>query len=288
MEDISTTAPSAGQPEQATTSAPANTANTYDFNMALSPDLRDNPSIQKFGGSPEKLAQSYLSLERLMGQGRVVIPKGAEDAAGWQAYDKAFGIPEAADKYELTGREGMDLTDFKAFMKENHINNETAQKLLDAHLKEFDSLFELQAQNQKEAQEQATAELRKEWGMKFDENLKKANNVLHKLAGSEYDYFNERIGNDPKFIKLLAQIGDSVSEGSIGGAGQVGSFTKTPAEAKAELDAIMSDPNDAYWAGARNRRDNAAWCREHNASFVPEDERRARVAYVTSLMQMAG
>ena len=80
-----------------------------------------------------------------------------------------------------------------------------------------------------------------------------------------------------------------VSEGSIGGgAGQVGNFTKTPAEAKAELDAIMNDPNDAYWAGARNRRDNAAWCREHGGNFVPEEERRARVAYVTSLMQMAG
>ena len=284
MDDISTTAPSTGQPEQTT-----NTTPSYDFNAALSPDLRDNPSIQKFGGSPEKLAQSYLSLERLMGQGRVVVPKNAEDVAGWDAYDKAFGIPDSADKYELTGREGMDLTEFKALMKENHINQATAQKLLDAHIAEFDSLFDLQSKMQEEAKTQATQELRKEWGMKYDANLKKANNVLHQLAGNDYEYFNERIGNDPKFIKLLAQIGESMSEGSIGGgAGQVGSFTKTPAEAKAELDAILNDPNDAYWAGARNHRDNAAWCREHSGNFVSEEERRARVSYVTSLMQMAG
>ena len=84
-------------------------------------------------------------------------------------------------------------------------------------------------------------------------------------------------------------MGNSISEGSLGGfEGQVGGFTKTPAEAKAELDKILNDPSDAYWAGSRNRRNDAKYCREHNLTYVTEEERKARVAYVNSLMQMQG
>lgn len=105
----------------------------------------------------------------------------------------------------------------------------------------------------------------------------------------DYKYFLDKIGNDAKFIKLLARMGDNISEGSLGGMeGQVSGFTKTPSEAKAELDRIMNDPEDAYWAGSRNKRNDPAWCKQNNKSFVSEQERKARVNYVLSLMQMQG
>lgn len=264
--------------------------NSYDFMSALSPEIRDNPSITKFGGNVDKLAQSYLSLERLMGQGRVVIPKDENDAAGWAAYDKAFGVPETPDKYNLNmNGHNVNIDDFKALMRENHISSPVAQKLLDAYLKDFDDLNDYLIKKAEQDMETAQSELKKDWGVKYTENIKKANATLHKLAGDDFEYFNQKIGNDPKFIKLLAIIGESMSEGSLGGfEGQVSGFNKTPAEAKAEFDKILNDPNDAYWAGSRNRRDNAAWCRANNASFVSEEERKARVAYVNSLLQMAG
>ena len=80
-----------------------------------------------------------------------------------------------------------------------------------------------------------------------------------------------------------------MSEGTLGGLeGQAGGFTKTPSEAKAEFDRIMADPNDAYFAGVKNKRNDMAWCREHNQSYVSEKERQERVAYMQSLMQMMG
>ena len=112
------------------------------------------------------------------------------------------------------------------------------------------------------------------------------------MSGSkeEFDYFNNKIGNDVKFIKLLSKMGSSISEGNLGGfEGQVAGFTKTPTEAKAEFDKIMSDPTDAYWAGSMNKRNDAKYCREHNLSYVSDEERKARVRYVNSLMeQMRG
>ena len=162
---------------------------------------------------------------------------------------------------------------------------------MNAHIQDLKDYEASKVQAFNQEAEESKKQLKAEWGMKYDENLKAAKNFLEKMSGSkeEYDYFDQKIGNDVKFIKLLSKMGHSISEGSLGGfEGQVGGFTKTPAEAKAEFDRIMSDPNDAYWAGSMNRRNDDKYCREHNLTFVSDDERKARVAYVNSLMQMQG
>ncbi|MBO6305464.1 MAG: hypothetical protein J6M62_10375 [Selenomonadaceae bacterium] len=288
MTETMTTAPETGQPAEGTNGAQTN---SFDFGSALSVEYKDNPSIAKFGGDVNKLAKSYLSLESLMGQGRVAIPKDENDAVAWGLYDKSFNVPETADKYELTAPEGFDLSEFKTLMKNNHISSNVAQKLLDAHLHEFEVYESLKEQQAEADKANAEAALKKEWGLKYGENMNAANKFLQKLSTDqeEYKYFLGKIGNDAKFIKLLARMGESISEGSLGGMeGQAFGFTKTPTEAKAEFNRIMSDANDAYFAGVRNRRNDPTWCRQNNQTFVSEQERKARVAYVQSLMRMMG
>ncbi len=270
---------------------PEGTGQSFDFSSALSAEYKDNPSITKFGGDINKLSKSYLELQSLMGQGRVAIPKDDADAVAWGLYDKAFGVPDTADGYQLNAAEGADLAEFKSLMKQNHISPAVAQKLLDAHLHEFEVYEQMKEQQAEVDKSNAEQQLKKEWGLKYSENMSKAAKYLEKMSGSkeDYEYFLGKIGNDAKFIKLLAQMGNSISEGSLGGMeGQVSGFTKTPSEAKAELDKILNDPSDAYWAGARNRRNDPIWCKQNNQSFVSEAERKARVSYVQSLMAMQG
>lgn len=272
-----------GQPEGA--------GQSFDFSSALSAEYKDNPSITKFGGDVNKLSKSYLELQSLMGQGRVAVPKDDADAVAWGLYDKAFGVPDTAEGYQLNAAEGADLAEFKSLMKQNHISPAVAQKLLDAHLHEFEVYEQMKEQQAEVDKSNAEQQLKKEWGLKYSENMSKAAKYLEKMSGSkeDYEYFLGKIGNDAKFIKLLAQMGNSISEGSLGGMeGQVSGFTKTPSEAKAELDKILNDPSDAYWAGARNRRNDPIWCKQNNQSFVSEAERKARVSYVQSLMAMQG
>lgn len=287
MTEEMTTDPNIGQPSG---SLGSDTTQGFDFSSALSAEYRDNPSITKFGGDVNKLSKSYLELQSLMGQGRVAIPKDDNDGVAWGLYDKAFGVPDNAADYQLTG-EGADLVEFKNLMKQNHISPAVAQKLLDAHLNEFKVYENLKAQQAEQAKQTAEAELKKEWGLKYNENMELARTFLQKMSGNqeEYDYFNSLIGNDAKFIKLLSRMGSQISEGSLGGfEGQVSGFTKTPSEAKAEFQRIMSDPNDAFWAGSKNKRNDPNWCRQNNQSWVSDEERRARVDYVNSLMQMQG
>ena len=47
------------------------------------------------------MAKSYLSLESLMGQEKIPVPKNAEDTAAWAMYKKAFNVPESAEKYDI-------------------------------------------------------------------------------------------------------------------------------------------------------------------------------------------
>lgn len=280
-----------GNPAAETQTQPQPSAAVAGFTDMLDASLRDNPSIVKFGGDPNKLAQSYLSLQSLMGQGRVAIPKDETDAEAWGMYDKAFGVPDKDDGYELTAPDGTDLSGFKKLMRENHISPKTAQKLLDAHLGDFQQLNDTIEQQRNAEKSAAEAELKKEWGLKYAENMQTANQTLKKLSATkeDYEHFLGVIGNDARFIRLLSSVGEKISEGSLGGLeGQVSGFTRTPAEARQELERILSDPNDAYFAGARNHRNDPVWCKEHNQTFVAEAERKARVEYVQSLMQMAG
>lgn len=266
-------------------------AGNFDFSSALSPEFKNHPSIVKFNGDVNKLSKSYVELQSLMGQSKVAIPKDENDGVAWGLYDNAFGVPESADKYDLKAPNGVSLDEFKTLMKQNHISQNVAQKLLDAHLGEFDRYEKAMKEQTQAEQLKCEKELKQEWGVAYDEKMNVAARVLEKMSSSkeEHDYFLNKIGNDTRFIRFLARMGDSMSEGTLGGLeGQAGGFTKTPSEAKAEFQRIMADPNDSYFAGVKNKRNDMVWCREHNQFFVSEEERKARVSYVESLMQMMG
>lgn len=266
--------------------------NEQKWYSSLSEEYRNHPSIQKFQ-DVNGMAKSYLSLESLMGQEKIPVPKNENDIAAWEVYRKAFNVPETADKYDLKV-EGLDdskLDSFKTIMYKHNISQDAAQDLLNAHISDFKSYEEAKNQLFNAEAQKASEELKKEWGLKYDENLKLARTFLEKMSASkeEFDYYNSKIGNDSRFIKLLSKMGQSVSEGSLGGfEGQAGGFTKTPADAKQELDRILNDPDDAFWAGARNKRNDMRFCKEHNLSYVSEEERKARVNYVNSLIAMQG
>ena len=257
----------------------------------LNEEYRNHPSITKFTDA-NGLAKSYLNLESLMGSEKIPIPKGEDDVNAWSLYNKAFNVPNSAEEYkfEFEG-EQEQLDGFKQLAYKYHLPNNVAQELLNAHIQDFKDYENAKIQKFNAEAEDATKQLKAEWGLKYDENLKLAKNFLEKMSANkeEFDYYNDKIGNDVHFIKLLSKMGSSISEGSLGGfEAQNGGFTKTPAEAKAELDKIMNDPSDAYWAGSMNRRNDAKYCKEHGLSYVSEEERKARVNYVNSLMQMQG
>ena len=286
--DENTETTTATEPAAETTTQPAIPSIT-----GLNPEYADNPSIRKFGGDVNKMAGSYLALQQAFGGNKIAVPKDENDATAWGMYDKAFAVPETAEGYALENvPEGADLTTFKQLMKENHVPAKTAQKLCDAYIADIMAQAEARAEERRKQRDGAEAELKKEWGMKFNANIQKAADFLKKNYGESEDDRREALekyGNDPKFIRMLVNMASKVSEGELGGmTGQSTSIALTPAEARAELNAILNDVNHPYWTGARNKRDNTRWAAEHNLTPVTAAEHRAAVARVEELRRMAG
>lgn len=249
----------------------------------LGDSYKENPSITKFE-NVEGLAKSYLSLESMLGQEKIPVPKNAEDEGAWSLYNKAFKIPETSDKYELAPSEELgefreqigDLQAFKDIMHKHRIPPEAAQGLLDTYLGEIKGSVEKQEQQVQAQMTEAQTSLQKEWGNAYEDKIKGARDVLAKLAGDEenFNYFNSKIGNDAKFIKLLASINDKISEGSLGGLDkQSGSFAKTPSEANQEFNDILNNPSNPKYNSYRTRE---------------ASDHKEVVAYVNGLIGMMG
>jgi hypothetical protein len=263
-------------------------SNWYD---GLGDGLAEHPSITKFT-SQEDLAKSYVSLQTMFGQEKIPIPKSEDDVQAWEMYNKAFGVPDSHEGYNIeTNLDPTALSEFTSIMHKNRIPDSVANNLFNEYVTAIQGAKEMEAQQFQQEASNAENSLRKEWGIEYDKNIEQARNYLIKVAGDEesFNYYNEKVGNDPKFIKLFAKMGESISEGELGGfEGQNTGFGNTPAEAKTELDKILNDPNHAYWAGAKNKRNDLRFCKEHGITPVSESERKDAVNYVNSLMKRIG
>jgi hypothetical protein len=269
-------------PPAGETPAPA-VKNWYD-NLA-DEDLKANPTLQKYK-TQEEAHKAHLELQQLLGNEKIALPKDENDVIAIKALNKALGVPDEPIGYEFAPIEGVEMIEgmefgdeqFSAIMHKYNIPQAAAAGLRQEYAQMIDGIRKQGEESYVEHVNQAKTELMKEWGLKYEPNVKLAQSVMNKFVGSkeEFDHVNALIGADPIALKMLAKLGGNFAEGSLGDIGDQGSgFTKTPADAKAEYDKIMNDTEDIYWAGVRNKK------------VVPEGVRKERVAYVEKLlMQM--
>ena len=242
----------------------AGTAGTAWY-ASLEGDFKDHPSIQKFD-NVNGLAKSYLSLEKMMGQDKIVMPKDETDTEGWNSLYGRLGVPETAEGYGLVQPENvpeglsdaqMDTKAFADVAKKYNLTPAQAKGMQSEYTDMITGIYNEGEAGKATAMENAKAELTNEWGLAYSEKINLAKGVLTKFAGdkAEFDYIDAKIGNDPKAVKMLAKIGEQFSEGSLGDFKPSGSFTKTPAEAQKEYNAIMDDTSDPFWKGDQTRVD---------------------------------
>ena len=107
------------------------------------------------------------------------------------------------------------------------------------------------------AQAQSEAELRKEWGRSFDENLKKAAGVAkanmdEKILNMELKD-GTRLGDHPAVIKGFANIANLMSEDKMIGTGEDNSTSGRDLES--EISSLVNDRDGPYWNKAHPEHD---------------------------------
>jgi hypothetical protein len=213
----------------------------------LSPEYRDNPSIKKYK-SQDEFAKGFLEAQKFIGKEKLPLPGENAKPEEWAMVYDRLGRPAKPEEYKLSEvqlPEGLSIKEenLSAFKEHAHnlgLNQKQTDELWKFYSETQKQAFgEMVEQNQVQIQEAEKA-LRKEWGTAFSERLSLADKVLKQVAGEDYNDLRMKIGNDPKAIKMLAKLGASMSEDTLGVDNPKG-FGKSPEEALSEIKRIQGE-----------------------------------------------
>ena len=221
---------------------------------AISEEFRDDPNIAKFT-ELDALAKSYINATRMIGQDKVAVPNQNSTDDQWsEVYDK-LGRPESPDKYKLEVNSDvvpLDESAVKSFAENAHqlgLNNKQAQGILEFYKNSMEGSAQQSRIDTETAQANAEAELRKEWGRSFDENIKKAGAVAKANMSPEILDMQlkdgTRLGDHPAIIKGFANIANLMSEDKMIGTGEDNQTSGRDLDS--EISSLVNDRDGPYW-----------------------------------------
>ena len=220
----------------------------------ISEEFRNDPNISKFT-EIDALAKSYINATRMIGQDKVAVPNQNSTEDQWDEVYNKLGRPESPDKYKLEVKSDIVPLDdgaIKSFAENAHklgLNNKQAQGILEFYKNSMEGSVQQARIDTETAQANAEAELRKEWGRSYEENIKKAGAVAK--ANINQDVLNmelkdgTRLGDHPAIIKGFANIANLMSEDKL-----VSTDSETVdrgTDYEAEISKIVNDRDGPYW-----------------------------------------
>jgi len=220
----------------------------------ISEEFRNDPNISKFT-EIDALAKSYINATRMIGQDKVAVPNENSTDDQWNEVYGKLGRPESADKYKLEVQSEtapLDEGAIKQFAENAHqlgLNNKQAQGILEFYKNSMEGSVQQARIDTETAQANAEAELRKEWGRSFDENLKKAGSVAKANMNPEILDMElkdgTRLGDHPAVIKGFANIANLMSEDKMIGTDE--DSATGGRDLDEEISKIVNDRDGPYW-----------------------------------------
>jgi len=256
MADTSSEAETTNTEATSKTTTNASEGSWLDSYTDLPDDIKGDPSLKVFTDVPG-LIKSYVNAQKLVGADKFVVPsKDAGDEA-WKEVFQKLGVPENRDDYKVTPEEGVDDEYFKSFLDNAHAAGllpSQAKKLADFQVKfATDQAKEISDKAELEMDRQIE-EFRAAEGDKFNTTVRSAKLVIKQFDDADESFSalvesDPVIGNNPKLIKFLARVADSLTEDTFK-ATAISSIGTTAEEAQAKLNTIMGEKDGPYWNGS--------------------------------------
>lgn len=228
-------------------------ANDNPLLASVSPDYADLIKTKGWTTADDVIA-SYSNMEKFAGKFSsrgVVIPDGDSPEEWGKIYDK-LGRPEAPNGYDFThinvnelGEPEKQMVDF---VKDLGFKHGLSKKQLEGFVSEYDAKISEHEQSAvgetQRSADKLIGELKGEWGNMWEQKVALARNAAKKfgIEGDSLDALETNAGFVP-MMKVLAELGESLSEdGFVVGAGE-GQTIQTPKQAIQELKELQSDPD---------------------------------------------
>ena len=230
----------------------------FSWKTQLSADYANSPTMQKFPDTKEgfnEAVKSHLSLEKLLGNEKVPIPKSKDDHVARAMFNKAMGIPEKPEGYGLADIEipesmkGMsfDKKKFSEVVHQHELTPAAAKGLWEAYTTMSKQAYADAVKASEAKRVEVVNATRQEWGDAYQSKVELGQMVINKFSENKEmnDYVTAVLSQDPMGIKFLAKIGDQFAENKIGDF-KYQRHSLTPEEAQKEIDLIKSDQNHPY------------------------------------------
>jgi hypothetical protein len=253
-------------PIDTSTSAPS----SFTWKGRVGEDLANSPSLGKFLDTEDglkNLSTSYANLEKLLGHEKVPIPKGPDDVAGLAVFNKAMGVPQTADGYQLPdvtlpgdmSKLAFDKNTFSQTMHEQGLTPRQAEGLWKKYTEMTVGVYQKHLQEYQNTVNATVNALRNEWGDAYGAKVELGEMVVAKFAKDkdEGDYLTSTLAKDPRGIRFLAKIGEQFSENKIGDFKHT-NYAMSPEEAENEYNKIMMDQNHPYLNPKATEQDHQA------------------------------
>jgi hypothetical protein len=229
-----------------------------------------------------KMLQAYSAAEKRLGKPADQLmdrPGKDQTVPDWmRANGEMFGIPESAEKYEITQPESWPKdaqwnTELeqaaRTIAHEEGVSNSALQRMIELYAGSVQKLDSGAAEQLEQANAQMMEQLQKDWGQEPEKHLalaQQAASVLAEKAGlspeqmaNVAEVLKPKTG-DAGTMRLFAAIGQMMSDDSLPGLGDGGAgLSTTPADARAQLSALQS-PGGEYFEAVANK-DRAAIAR---------------------------
>lgn len=208
---------------------------------------------------PQDAIKSYRNAEQLIGRDPstlITLPKEGDTAAFREVMTK-LGLPASADKYDFgdlkTLAPGLTIDEGRLNWAKQTFHKMGLPANLAKQMVAEDAAYMLAQHKQAEADYQTAvtadkAALQKEWGGGAERMFAAAQTAAKALGftGEMIDSLERSVGYAGTY-KFLADLGKKLGEAKFvsGEGGDPTRFgdTKTPAEAKTEIDSLKLDPN---------------------------------------------
>jgi len=224
-------------------------SDNLDWKSSLPDDLRNDPTLNNFK-DVESLAKTVVHQQKQMG-GRIHIPKTEEEYS--EVYSK-LGRPDDASAYELNVPQGLEpyfneqaLNDFKSVAHKIGLNQNQVNALMEYQSGAINYELENQPAMLAQQKEQVESQLKSEWGLDFQKNMRAAHRALQVYGDDEIiDLMNGPAGNNPAVVKLFARLGAEVTEDMAQNT-QRSNVAVSPLDAQDEINSTMANPSHPYF-----------------------------------------
>jgi|TARA_E500000305_G_C4024533_1_gene240981 hypothetical protein len=224
-------------------------SDNLDWKASLSSELANDPTITQFK-DVESLAKTVVHQQKQMGS-RIPIPKTDEEYK--ELYGK-LGRPDDPTGYETKIPEGMEayfnenaVNDFKNIAHEIGLNQNQVSALMDYQSRSMQQELDTQPAMLSAQKEQTEKELKSEWGVEYDRNIRAAQRALQVYGDPEIlELMNTTAGNNPAVVKLFARLGAEVTEDMTQNT-QNNNLAVSRLDAQDEISQVFSNNNHPYF-----------------------------------------